>query len=225
MGYVCALKNAFPFMSLGEMGVVACMAAKAVGVSQVQVGGIVPSWLNADVLRQSASGSLRSRCKCAAWYEVGSIEGSFPCARAPFPPSIPSVDRSPFWRAHKLRRSVVLLQERMHDNDATGANCDLLPDHHAPSRGSSPSRPRPMPGAGSCAVPGLAHLLIALSQRPWSRISYLTTCHSRHSPAATDNWTLGGTLRRTTGQLPAILGGLVARQVICFRRGQAYISG
>ena len=34
---------------------------------------------------------------------------------------------------------------------------------------------------------------------------------------------LRGTLRRTTGHLPAILGDLVARQVICFRRGQVHI--
>jgi len=67
--------------------------------------------------------------------------------------------------------------------------------------------------------------LIALDHRPWSRISYLKTCHSRQSPAATDNWSLGGTLRRTTGQLLAILGDLVARQVVCFRRGQVHIPG
>ena len=34
--------------------------------------------------------SLRQRCKRAAQYEVGSIEGLFPCARACLPPSIPS---------------------------------------------------------------------------------------------------------------------------------------
>jgi hypothetical protein len=35
-GYVFALENVFPLNSLGEMGVIACMTAKAVGVSQVQ---------------------------------------------------------------------------------------------------------------------------------------------------------------------------------------------
>jgi hypothetical protein len=35
-GYVFALENVFPLNSLGEMGVIACMAAKAVVVSQVQ---------------------------------------------------------------------------------------------------------------------------------------------------------------------------------------------
>lgn len=35
MGYVFARENGFPLRSLGEMGVVACMAAKDVGVSQV----------------------------------------------------------------------------------------------------------------------------------------------------------------------------------------------
>ena len=45
-------------------------------------------------------------------------------------------------------------------------------------------------------VPSLySHTLIALDHRPLSRISYLTTCHSRHNPAATDNWTLSGTLK------------------------------
>lgn len=37
IGYVFARKNALPLRSLGEMGVVACIAAKAVGVSQVHV--------------------------------------------------------------------------------------------------------------------------------------------------------------------------------------------
>jgi hypothetical protein len=36
MGYVFARKKALPFRSLGDMGVVACMAAVAVGVGPVQ---------------------------------------------------------------------------------------------------------------------------------------------------------------------------------------------
>ena len=40
-----------------------------------------------------------------------------------------------------------------------------------------------------------SHTLIALDHGPLSRISYLTTCHSRHNPAATGNWTLSGTLK------------------------------
>lgn len=35
IGYVFARKKAFPLRSFGEIGVDACMAAKAVGVSQV----------------------------------------------------------------------------------------------------------------------------------------------------------------------------------------------
>ena len=64
--------------------------------------------------------------------------------------------RLSIWRAHKLRRSVVPLQKLMHDSTATGANCDPVAAHPAPSRGPSPSRPRPMPGLGPCCVPGFA---------------------------------------------------------------------
>jgi len=97
----------------------------------------------------------------------GRFDQVFVSVREGMPPSLYTLQqRWPFWRAHKLRRSVVPLQKRMHDSTATGANCDLLPDHHAPSRGSSPSRPRPMPGAGLWAVPGFAHLWSHLTIDP-----------------------------------------------------------
>jgi hypothetical protein len=44
MGYVFARRKAFPLRSFGEMGDDACMAAKAVDVSQVHnVGLMVPA--------------------------------------------------------------------------------------------------------------------------------------------------------------------------------------
>jgi hypothetical protein len=104
--------------------------------------------------------------------------------------------RQAFWRAHKLRRSVVPLQEAMHDSTATGANCDLLPDHPAPSDIACIFTTH----TAANAMPRVPHrpwirtLVIALDGRPRSRIPYLTTCHDGHDPAATDNWSLGRTL-------------------------------
>ena len=93
IGYVFALKNCFPFMSLGDIGVAACMAAKAVGVGQghdtlLVVSCSMPMFYVvmrlvvcvADASVRRGMRSIHSR-------------GSFPCARARFPPSIPSHQR------------------------------------------------------------------------------------------------------------------------------------
>lgn len=89
--------------------------------------------------------------------KVGSIKNRSPCARARFPPSIPSVNGHVAGARISSDANVVPLQKRMHDSIVAGANCDPLPDHPAPSRGSSPSRPRPMPGPRVCTVPGFVH--------------------------------------------------------------------
>jgi hypothetical protein len=80
-------------------------------------------------------------------------------------------------------------------------------------------------------VPSLySHTLIALDHGPLSRISYLTTCHSRHNPAATGNWTLSGTLethyrtatchlwrpRRTASHLLPAWGGAHTLLISCY---------
>lgn len=197
MGYVFALKNCFPLKSLGEVGVDACMAANAVGVSQVTI----QCWFflinDANVLRRHASRALRSRCKRAAWYEVGSIEGLIPCARARFPPSIPSIDG--YHSGARISSDAMLCLCRSACTTtmlpAPTATIFLITLHLAwvfTVQTAANVRCRVL------HCPWIRTPLIAQDHRPRSRISYLTTCHSSQNPAATDNWTLSGTLRYTT---------------------------
>ena len=137
---------------------------------------------------------------CGVVYDGGRFAREAVSGRESTLPSLYTLRRRlSIWRAHKLRRSVVSLQKRMHDSAATGANCDPVAAHPTPSRGPSPSRPRPMPGPGPCCVPGfacvdqptprtlVAHLKVIdnlphLTSNPWWSLSHLktnpATCHN-----------------------------------------------
>jgi hypothetical protein len=158
---VLALANVFPTNSLGEMGTVACMAAIAVGVSHVRYDmmcfpprSMPVFYVDVRLVVCVADASLRRSMKSVR------SRGLFPCARARFPPSIPSVDGKRSGARISSDAALCLCRRPCTTAllPAPTATFFLITLRHPTSRASSPPIPRPMPCPGSHTVPGFAHL-------------------------------------------------------------------